>query len=56
MENSYYNWFTKLIGILVYLAGAASVFALILGRVSAARACCYCFYQPKVPSCMKQED
>ncbi len=46
----------RLIGILVYLAGAASVFALILGRVSAARACCYCFYQPKVPSCMKQED
>ena len=46
----------KLTGILVSLAGAASVFALILGRISAARACGYCFYQPKVPDCMKQED
>ena len=46
----------KLTGILVYLAGAASVFALILGRISAARACGYCFYQPKVPDCMKQEE
>lgn len=46
----------KLIGILVYLASAASVFALILGRISTARACTYCYYQPKVPDCMKQED
>ena len=46
----------KLTAILVYLAGAASVFALVLGRVSAARACTYYFYQPKVPDCMKQND
>ena len=46
----------KLTAILVYLAGAASVFALVLGRLSAARACAICFYQPKGPDCMKQED
>lgn len=46
----------KLTAILVYLAGAASVFALVLGRVSAARACAYYFYQPKVPDCMKQDN
>ena len=46
----------KLTAILVYLAGAASVFALVLGRISAARACTFYFYQPKVPDCMKQED
>ena len=46
----------KLTAILVYLAGAASVFALVLGRISAARACAYYFYQPKVPDCMKQDD
>ena len=39
----------KLTAILVYLASAASVFALVLGRISAARACAICFYQPKVP-------
>ena len=33
----------KLTAILVYLAGAASVFALVLGRISAARACAITF-------------
>lgn len=46
----------KLTAILVYLASAASVFALVLGRISAARACAICFYQPKVPDCMKEKD
>ncbi len=46
----------KLTVILVYLAGAASVFALVLGRISAARACSIYFYQPEVPDCMKEKD
>lgn len=45
----------KLTRILVHLAGAASAAALFLGQISAARACGYYFYQPKVPDSMKQE-
>lgn len=46
----------KLTRVLVYLGGTISAFALILGRVSAARACGFIFGQPRVPDCMKEND
>ena len=42
--------------VLFYLGSTLSAVALILGRVSAARACGFIFGQPRVPDCMKEKD
>ena len=46
----------RLTRLLVRFGGAISAVALILGRISAARACALIYGQPRVPDCMKEND
>ncbi len=46
----------KMTRVLFYLGSTFSAVALILGRVSAARACGFIFGQPRVPECLKEKD
>ena len=45
----------KMTRVLFWLGSVLSAVALILGRVSAARACGFIFGQPRVPECLKEK-